>query len=65
MDILGPFPLALGKLKFLIVLVDYFIKWIKVEALVKIRMANTSNFFKNKVLAKYEVPKAIVTDNMM
>ena len=31
MDILGPFPIALGQKKFIIVAVDYFTKWIEVE----------------------------------
>lgn len=30
-DILNPFPLGIGKLKFLIVAVDYFTKWVEVE----------------------------------
>ena len=36
MDILGPFPMASGQRKFLIVVIDYFTKWIKVKALAKI-----------------------------
>lgn len=35
-DIVGPFPLAPGQLKFLILGVDYFTKWIEVEAVAKI-----------------------------
>jgi hypothetical protein len=35
-DIVGPFPLAPGQLKFLIVGVDYFTKWIEAEAVAKI-----------------------------
>ncbi|RDX80198.1 Gypsy retrotransposon integrase-like protein 1, partial [Mucuna pruriens] len=30
-DILGPFPVAPGQLKFLIVVVDYFTKWVEAE----------------------------------
>ncbi|RDX88423.1 hypothetical protein CR513_29981, partial [Mucuna pruriens] len=33
MDILGPFPKAKGQVKFLLVSVDYFTKWIKAEPL--------------------------------
>ena len=35
-DIVGPFPLAPGQLKFLIVGVDYFTKWIEAEAVSRI-----------------------------
>ena len=31
MDILGPFPLALGGHKFLFVTIDYFTKWVEAE----------------------------------
>lgn len=30
-DIVGPFPEAPGRLKFLIVAVDYFTKWVEAE----------------------------------
>ena len=36
MDILGPFPSALGQRKFLVVGVDYFTKWLEAELLVSI-----------------------------
>lgn len=32
-DIVGPFPIALAQKKFLLVVVDYFSKWVKAEAL--------------------------------
>jgi len=40
MDIVGPFPLATGQRRFLIVAVDYFTKWIEAEPLAKITTAN-------------------------
>ncbi|KAL0449449.1 UNVERIFIED_CONTAM: hypothetical protein Slati_1501300 [Sesamum latifolium] len=36
MDIVGPFPLAAGQRKFLLVAIDYFTKWVKVEPLARI-----------------------------
>ena len=44
MDILGPFPLGRGQTKFLIVVVDYFTKWIEVEALTKIIAQQVQTF---------------------
>lgn len=43
MDILDPFPIDLGQLKFMFVVVYYFIKWVKVDALVNITAANILN----------------------
>ncbi|MCI04714.1 gag-pol polyprotein, partial [Trifolium medium] len=40
MDILGSFPTASGQNKYLIVVVDYFMKWIEAEPLAKISAFN-------------------------
>jgi len=45
MDLLGPFPQGSGQQKYIIVVVDYFTKWIKCEALVGIRETDIENFF--------------------
>ena len=45
MDILGPFPLGHRQTKFMIVVVDYFTKWIEAEALTK---ATSPNFCMEK-----------------
>ena len=36
LDIMGPFPTAIRQLKFLVVGIDYFTKWVEAEALVTI-----------------------------
>ena len=38
-DLVGPFPLALGQMKYLIVAIDYFTRWIKAEPLSSIMAA--------------------------
>ena len=45
-DILGPFPLVLGQLKFLVVIIDYFTIWIDVEPLLIINIEKVSSFGK-------------------
>nr|KYP58122.1 Transposon Ty3-I Gag-Pol polyprotein [Cajanus cajan] len=56
MDILGPFPPAKGQVKFLIVAVDHFTKWIEAEAVATIK------FFWKNVITRFEV-YALITDN--
>ncbi|GAU46913.1 hypothetical protein TSUD_402940, partial [Trifolium subterraneum] len=63
MDILGPFPTAARQVKYLIVAVDYFTKWIEAEPLAKISAFNILRFFKRDVLARFGVPQVVVTDN--
>ena len=36
LDIMGPFPMALRQLKFLVVDIDYFTKWVEAEPLATI-----------------------------
>ncbi|RDX96318.1 Gypsy retrotransposon integrase-like protein 1, partial [Mucuna pruriens] len=50
-DILGPFPMAPGQLKFLIVAVDYFTKWIETEPIVAISCE------------RFGIPAEIILDN--
>jgi len=40
----------------LIVVVDYFTKWIKAETLAKIRTTNVIKFCKKNILPKFGVP---------
>lgn len=62
-DILDTFTLTFSQLRYLVVAVDYFKKWIEVEPLVKIITANFLKFFKKNVLARLGVPQSIVTNN--
>ncbi|GAU50258.1 hypothetical protein TSUD_409040 [Trifolium subterraneum] len=63
MDILGPFPTASRQVKYLIVAVDYFTKWIEAEPLAKIGASHILRFFKRNVLARFGIPQVVVTDN--
>jgi transposase InsO family protein len=62
-DIVGPFPLAPGQLKFLIVGVDYFTKWIEAEAVAKITAERVKKFYWKKIICRFGLPKCIVLDN--
>nr|KYP45943.1 Gypsy retrotransposon integrase-like protein 1 [Cajanus cajan] len=53
MDILGPFPPAKGLVKFLIVAVDHFTKWIEAEAVATISASNVQKFFWKNVTTRF------------
>ncbi|RDX79203.1 Pol polyprotein, partial [Mucuna pruriens] len=55
-DILGPFPVAPGQIKFLIVAVDYFTKWVEEEP-----MATIST--ERKIVCWFGIPAEVVSDN--
>ena len=44
LDILGPFSTGTRQMKFLMVGIDYFIKWVETEPLAKITQQNVKNF---------------------
>ena len=45
LDIIGPFPTVVRQLKFLVVGIDYFTKWVETEALATIMENNIRSFF--------------------
>ncbi|XP_057452113.1 uncharacterized protein LOC130743916 [Lotus japonicus] len=63
MDLLGPFDTAPGQLKYLVVAVDYYTKWIEAEPLATITTARVQRFFYKNVISRFGVPGVLVTDN--
>ena len=63
LDIMGPFPTALRQLKFLVVGIDYFTKWVEVKALATITEKNIRNFVWRNIICKYGIPRVLVSDN--
>nr|KYP72479.1 Pro-Pol polyprotein [Cajanus cajan] len=63
MDILGPFPPAKGQLKFLLVAIDYFTKWIEACPLAKITAENVQKFTWKSVIYRFGIPHSLVTNN--
>ena len=62
-DLLGPFPKAAGKLKYLVVTIDYSTKWIEAKPLTNIKTKIVLRFFKRNILARFGVPALVISDN--
>ncbi|XP_020231104.1 uncharacterized protein LOC109811709 [Cajanus cajan] len=62
-DILGPFPVAKGQCKFLIVVVDLFTKWIEAEPLACISAHQVQKFLWRNIITRFGVPHTLMTDN--
>jgi ribonuclease HI len=62
-DILGPFPASTGQVKWIIVAIDYFTKWIEAEALSNISADQVKKFYWRKIICRFGLPKYIVSDN--
>ncbi|GJY51081.1 reverse transcriptase domain-containing protein [Tanacetum coccineum] len=56
MDIVGPLPEASGKINYLIVVVDYFTKWIEAKAVTSITGKQVNNFAFNNIVCRFGIP---------
>ena len=53
-DIVGPLPQDKRQVKFLLIAIDYFIKWVEAKTL--------STMWKN-IICRFEIPQTIISDN--
>ncbi|XP_065050247.1 uncharacterized protein LOC103995026 [Musa acuminata AAA Group] len=63
LDLLGPFPLASGQRKYIVVGVDYFTKWVEAEPLATITERQMEKFVWRNLVTRFGLPKTIITDN--
>jgi transposase InsO family protein len=62
LDIVGPFPRAIGGFRFLYVAIDKFTKWPEATPVVKINKQSAVKFIKS-IICRFGVPNWIITDN--
>ena len=63
MDIVGPLPIATAQNKFLLIAINYFRKWVEVEAYASIKDKDVSKSVWKNIVCRFGVPRVIVTDN--
>ena len=63
LDIVGPFPKAVGNKKYLLVYTAYFTKWVEVEPLANIRDVDVKRFIWKNIVTRFGVPYALILDN--
>ncbi|GJX72513.1 reverse transcriptase domain-containing protein [Tanacetum coccineum] len=62
-DIAGPFPEGLGNVKFLIVAMDYFTKWIKAKPVTTITDNQIKKIIWDNIVCRFGLPEEIISDN--
>ena len=50
-------------MKFLVVGIDYFTKWVEAELLAKIMQKNVKNFVWKNIVCRFGVPRILILDN--
>jgi hypothetical protein len=63
LDLLGPLPPTQGNLKYVVVAVEYFSKWIEAKPLATIISATVQKFFWQNIVCRFSVLKTITIDN--
>ncbi|CAL8162007.1 unnamed protein product [Prunus armeniaca] len=63
LDLIGSMPQGKGQVKYDVVVVDYFTKWVDAEALATITAARMEDFIWTNICCRFGIPYAIITDN--
>ncbi|XP_057730278.1 uncharacterized protein LOC130945585 [Arachis stenosperma] len=59
-DLLGPFPVGPGQVKYLIVAIDYYTKWIDAEPLASISSSNCRKFMWRQEITRFGIPEIVI-----
>jgi len=62
-DILGPFPLAVRQMKYVVVAIEYFTKWIEAEPVAQITTHKIQHFVWKNMVCRFGISKRLVSDN--
>ena len=60
---MGPLPQGKRQMKFLLVAIDYFTKWVEAEALATITETKVQNFVWKNIVCRFGIPRTIISDN--
>ena len=60
---MGPFLLGKKQLRFFIIAIDYFIKWVEVGLVTTITKAKVTSFVWKNIICRFGVPHVIILDN--
>ena len=63
LDILGHFPIGTRQMKFLVVWINYFTKWVEAKPLASITQQNVKNFVWKNIVCRFGVPRVLVSNN--
>jgi len=61
--ILGPFPLDIRQMKYLVVAIEYFTKWIEAEPVAQITTHKIQHFVWKNIMCRFGVPMRLVSFN--
>ena len=60
---MSPLPQGKKQVKILLMEIDYFMKWVKAEALAMITEAKVQNFVWKNIVCRFGIPRMIKSNN--
>ncbi|XP_074301101.1 uncharacterized protein LOC141632453 [Silene latifolia] len=60
---LGKLPRAPGNRVYMLVMTDYFSKWIEAEAMIEVKEQQVISFIKRNIISRFGIPSEIICDN--
>ena len=59
----GPLPQGKRQVRFLLVAINYFTKWVEAKALATITEAKVQNFLWKNIVCRFRIPRIFISDN--
>ena len=63
LNIVGPFPKAVGNKRYLLVGTDYLTKWVEAEPLANIKVIDAKQFVWKNIVTRFGVPRTLILNN--
>ena len=60
---MGPLPQGKKQVRFLLIVIDYFTKWVEAEALATITKVKVRSFVWKSIVCRFGIPRTIILDN--
>ena len=60
---MGPLPQGKRQMKFLLIAINYFTKWVEAEVLAIIIETKVQNFVWKNIVCRFGIPRTIISDN--
>ena len=58
-------PQGKRQMKFLLIAIDYFTKWVEAEVVAMIIEAKVQNFVWKNIVCRFGIPRTIISDNVV
>lgn len=62
-DVVGPLPQGKKQVKFLVIAIDYFTKWVEAVPLAVIIEAKIQNFVWKNIVCRFGISRVIISNN--